>query len=160
MAIGRAMMAFQQQAAVEITACKDALAAAGKGFSAEDEAEIAAQAAAHPFPPGYDPDAAPDPQLVAESEAVAKRAMEADYPENGFPPDDPRLAAIEGVSIQQYAIAAKAIGWSTDEQFIARVVTALGIDAAEWTGIAQQWRDRIVPDIVLSAFYGQLFVAA
>ena len=160
MAMANAMMAFQRQAGEQIRACKEALATEGRAFSPEIEAEIATQAAAHPFPESYDPNATPSADLVAESEAVAKRAMEAVYPENGFPPDEPRLAPIEGVSIALYAIAAKTIGWSTDEQFIAKIVGALGIDPAAWTGVAQQWRDRIVPDIVLSTYYGQLFVAA
>jgi len=160
MAMAQAVMAIQRQAGEEMQACKNAVAAAGRGFSSEDQAEISAQASAHPFPEGYDPNAPPSAELTAESEAVAKRAMEAEYPENGIPPDDPRLAPIDGVSMPLYAMAAKAIGWSTEEQFIGRVVSALGIDPAAWTGIAQQWRDRITPDIVLSMYYGQLFVAA
>ena len=160
MAMAQAMMAFQRQAGEEIRACKDALVAAGKGFSADDEAEIARQAAAHPFPEGYDPNAEPSPELVAQSEATAKKAMKAVYPENGFPPDDPRVAPIEGVPIPLYAMACKAIGWSTDEQFRTRVAGALGIDAGVWARVAEQWQHRITDDIVLSAYFGQLFVAA
>src|SRR4051794_23472041 len=110
MAMAQAVMAIQRQAGEEMQACRNALAAAGRGFSSEDQAEIAAQAAAHPFPEGYDPNAAPSPELMAQSEEVAKRTMEAEYPENGFAPDDPRLAPIEGVSMPLYAMAAKAIG--------------------------------------------------
>jgi len=159
MQMAQAVMAIQRQAGEKMRACKDALAAAGRGFSPEVEAEIAAQAAAHPFPEGYDPNA-PSPDLVAQSEAVAKRTMEAVYPENGFPPDDPRLEPIDGISIELYALAAKAIGWSTDEQFSARIVGALGFDAEVWKRVSQQWRDRITDDVVLSLYYGQLFVAA
>ena len=160
MAMAEAMMAFQRQAAEAISACRAQLRASGHGFSPEDEAEIAAQAAAHPFPEGYDPNAAPSPDLVAQSEETAKRAMEATYPRDGFAPDDPRIAPIAGVPIALYAIAAKAIGWSTDEAFRARVVAALGIDGDAWKQAMDGFTQRVKDDIVVAAYYGQLFVAA
>ena len=155
MAMAQAMMAFQRQAAEEIRACKEALAAAGRTFSPELEAEIATQAAAH-----TGPESEPSPELIAQSADTAKRAMEAVYPENGFAPDDPRIAPIEGVSMPLYAIACKAIGWSTDEQFQARVASALGIDPDVWQRVGAQIRQRVTEDVVVAAYYGQLFVAA
>src|SRR5688572_24586895 len=107
-----AMMAFQRQAGEQLAACRQELATAGLGSDDDDRSAIAASAAAHPFPAGYDPDAPPSPEDVAAAQAVAAKAMSAEYPTDGFPADDPRLAPIEGVSLPKMAMAAKAIGWS------------------------------------------------
>src|SRR5687768_8561470 len=130
MDMAAAFMAFQRQAAEHIAACNQQLAAAGLGFTPEDREVIAAQAAAHPFPAGHDPDAAASAEDVATAQAMTAKAMAAEYPRDGFAPDDPRLAPIEGVSLAVYAVAAKAIGWSTEPAFIDRVVRAVGIDPA------------------------------
>jgi hypothetical protein len=86
--------------------------------------------------------------------------MEAVYPPEGLAPDDPRLAPVEGVTLALLAIGAKAIGWSTDEAHIDRVAAALGVERAAWDRAAAELRARVAGDVVLGAFYGQLFSQA
>ena len=158
--MAQAMMAFQRQAAEQIAACKESLAASGHGFSDDDRAAIAESAAAHPYPAGYDPNAGASPEIVAQSEAVAQKAMSAEYPKDGFPADDPRIQPIEGVSMPLYAIAAKAIGWNTDPAFGQRIAAALGVDPEVWARVSAGWTARVSDDVVVAAFFGQLFNAA
>jgi hypothetical protein len=160
MAMANAMMAFQRQAAEMIPATKADLAQRGLGFSQEDLDAIAVSAAAHPFPEGYDPNAGASAETLAEAEDVSRRAMEADYPENGFALDDPRIAPVEGVPLPLLAILAKAIGWSTEEAFVEQIVTAVGLDVETWKRASEVWRERVTHDVVVAAFYGQLFTAA
>lgn len=160
MGVAAAMMAFQRQAAEQIQACNAALAQRGLGFSADDRAAIAASAAAHPHPPGYDPNAQASPEVLAAAQDAAARATEAEYPKDGFADNDPRVQPVEGVSIAHYAIAGRAIGWSTDAAFIERVTAALGMDVAQWGRVSAVWIQRIRDDIALAAFYGQLFSQA
>src|SRR5688500_17040569 len=121
MAMAQAVMAFRSQAAEWLRTTKESLAAAGRGFSADDLAAIEASAAAHPYPEGYGPDAQATPEQLAQAQEVARRSMSAEYPPNGFPTDDPRLAPVEGVTLALHAIAGKAIGWSTDDALVDRV---------------------------------------
>ena len=160
MEMAQAMMAFQRQAAEQIAACKAQIEAAGHGFSDDDRAAIAASAAAHPYPEGYDPNAAASPEMVAQSEAVAQKAMTAEYPKDGFADDDPRIQPIEGVSIATYALAARAIGWNTDPAFGQRIAAALGVDPSVWARVTAGWTERVSNDVVVGAFFGQLFNAA
>lgn len=160
MAMAASMMAMQAQAQSWIAATREALAAAGLGFSAEDLAAIAASAAAHPHPAGYGPGADAPAADVAAAQELARRAMEAHYPPEGFAADDPRLAPVEGVTLALAAIGAKAIGWSTDDADIDRVARALGVERAVWDRAAAALRQRVADDVVLAAFYGQLYAAA
>jgi hypothetical protein len=155
-----AMTAFQRQALEQLEACKAELAAAGRGFSADDLAAIAASAAANPYPAGYGPGAESKPADVAAAQDMAKRAMEADYPEDGLAPDDPRLAPIDGVSLALCAIGSKAMGWSTDAAFRARVAHALGFELEPWDRACTALSARVQADVVLATFYGQLFSQA
>jgi len=159
MAMANAMAAFQRQAAAWIASTNAALEAAGHGFDDDDRAAIAASAAAHPLPDGYtagEPSAAD----IDAAQEMTKRALAAVYPPEGFAADDPRLAPAEGVTLALLAIGAKAIGWSTDEGHIDRVVAALGVDRAVWERAAAELRRRVADDIVLGAFYGQLYAQA
>ena len=161
MAIGRAMMAFQRQAAEQLATTHAALQANGLGFSADDQAAIAASAAANPFPAGYDPDAAASPEAVAQAQEMAQRALQAEYPPDGFPDGDARLAPIDGVTLPLFAIAAKAVGWAADDTALQeRVARALGLDPAVYRRASEEWTRRIADDVVLAAFYGQLFAQA
>ena len=156
MAMARAMMAMQQQAAQLVAEARADLAARGLGFGPELQQEVAAQAAAHPTPV-YDPN---DAANAAAAAHVAQQAMSAEYPEHGFDPADPRLEPIEGMSMPVAAIAARAVGWSTEPEFIARVAGALGFDAETYQRAGAAWRERVAADVVLAAFYGQLFSQA
>ncbi|MFN8017946.1 MAG: hypothetical protein U0P45_07460 [Acidimicrobiales bacterium] len=154
MAMANAMMAMQRVAAEQVAAAHADLAARGLGFGPELQREIAAQAAAHPTPT-YD-----EASMQVGAAQVAQQAMSAVYPEDGFAGGDPRLEPIEGLSLPVAAIAARAVGWSTDEAFIARVATALGFEPATYERASAEWRARMVADVVLGAFYGQLFSQA
>jgi hypothetical protein len=151
MDIAACMQAFMRQAPEQMAACTAALAAAGHGFTAEDRAAIAASAAAHPDPPPSDP---------AEIQAAAERAMAAEYPKGGFEPDDPRIAPIEGVTFPMYALGSAAIGWDTGPEIAAVAARALGLTPEQWASASAKWNERVAADIVLGAFYGQLFGAA
>lgn len=157
MKVAAAMMAFQRQAAEAVAATRAELVARGLGFDPDLVAAIAAEAAANPEPPAYDPS---DPAVVAQAQEVARQAMEADYPEDGFAPDDPRLAPVDGMTIVVAAMAAKAIGWSTDVGHRDRVAAALGFDGDTYQRAAAGWQARVAADVVLAAYYGQLFAAA
>ena len=157
MQMASAMMALQRQAAAWIDQTRASLAAQGLGITPELTAAIAAQAAAHPEPTGYDP---ADPEVQRQERELAQQALTAEYPPDGFAPDDPRLEPIEGVTLALAAMAAKAVGWSEDAAFRAQVASALGIDPAAYERAGAAWRERVAGDVVLSAFYGQLYVAA
>ena len=152
-----AIQAIQRQAVEWMNATKASLQAAGFGFDDATKAEIAAQAAAHPTPEGYVP-GQPTAEDLAEAQEVARRAIAAEYPPNGFSPDDPRLQPVEGITLPMLAIAARAIGWSTDEAFTRRIVTALGIDPDAYQRASDQWAATARADVVLATLYGQLFI--
>lgn len=147
----RAMQAFMRQAPELMAVCRADLAGSGHGFSPDDLAAIAASAAANPDPPPTDP---------AVIQEAAARAASAVYPPDGFAADDPRLAPIDGVSLALYALGSKAIGWATDDAITDRVATALGVEPDRWRRASAAWNERVAADMVLGAFYGQLFVAA
>lgn len=158
MRMASSIMAMQGQAAQWLASTRAALAAAGHGFTEADQAAFAASAAAHPKP---DLDDVGDPAtLEAQAREVARQAMDADYPEGGFAPDDPRLAPIEGVTMAMAAIAAKAVGWSTDPADTARAARCLGVDPEVYERAGAAWSERVRHDVVLAAFYGQLFSQA
>jgi hypothetical protein len=152
-AMAQAMTALKQQAEGWMASYRASLEARGLGFSDDDLAAIEAAAVANPTPP---PSSTPDID-VAE---LARQAQAAVYPADGFPPDDPRLAPIAGVALVEQAVAARAIGWSTDADLIALVLSGLGVDAAAWAQVSEQWQARVTGDMALGAFYGQLFIAA
>jgi hypothetical protein len=157
MAVGRAMQAIMAQAPQWFAAYKAQLAQQGLGFSADDLAAIEASAVAHPLPPSGG-------NSEADQEAIARataKVAETVFPEAGVDPNDPNVAAINGVSIVAYAVAAKAIGWANEDQaLIGRVTAALGISAADWEAASAGWTQRLTDDMVVATMYGQLFNAA
>jgi hypothetical protein len=92
---------------------------------------------------------------------MAQRAMAAEYPPDGFPEGDPRLAPIDGLTLPMFAIAAKAIGWAADDTALQdRVAGALGLEPEAYRRASEEWGRRVADDVVLAAFYGQLFSQA
>jgi len=151
--MARAVQAIMAQAGAWVAQYKSDLAARGLGFDADDLAAIAAAAAAHPLPP-----ASTDPVGdAAEVQRVQQLAMQAEYPENGFRPEDPRLTPV-GMPLVAYAVAAKAIGWaSEDEALVARVLEALGHTRADYTEAGDHWTPLLKQDMAVATLYGQLF---
>ena len=158
--MGQAVLALRSQAAAWLESTKASLAAAGKGFTAEDVAAIEAAAAAQPYPEGYGPDTVATPEQQAAAQEMARKVMTAEFPPNGFPADDPRLAPVEGLSLALHAIAGKAIGWSTDDALVDRIAAALGLEPAAYRRASEEWARRLGDDVVLATLYGQLFSQA
>lgn len=154
------MMALQRQAAAWFAAYSQQLVAAGYGFTADDLAAVEASHAAHPLPAGMEAGAPLSAEDIAAAERVQQAAMAAEYPADGFAPDDPRIAPVAGVPLVALAVASRAIGWSTEPAFVARVLGALGLDAAMWEAAGQEWKQRATDDVVVAAFYGQLYSSA
>lgn len=154
--MSRAVQALMAQAGVWVAAYKADLAARGLGFDAEDLAAIAAAAQAHPNPP---PSADPVGD-AAEVERVRQQAMDAEYPEGGFQPSDPRLTAV-GMPLVAYAVAARAVGWATsDDALVERVVTALGHTRADYDRAGEHWTPMLRQDMAVATLYGQLYASS
>ena len=157
MAQARAVQAIMGQAAAWVTQYKTELSARGLGFTPDDIAAITASATTHPLPPGG---ATPTPAALAEAEQVRQAALAAEYPEHGFAPDDPRLAA-DGMPLVAYAVAAKAIGWAGDDTaLVDRVLAALGCTHDEWVEAGEHWTPLLRSDMAVATLYGQLFANA
>jgi len=156
MEMGRAIQAIMAQAPPMIARYKADLAARGLGFTADDLAAVAASAAAHPNPPVSEDPAAD----AAAMQRAQEMAMAAVYPVTGFDPADPRLAPV-GMSLEAYAVAAKAVGWANgDDALIERVCTALGVTRADYDQAGAHWTEVLKTDMPVATLYGQLFVAA
>jgi len=152
--MGRAIQAIMAQAGAWVAQYKTDLAARGLGFSPDDMSAIAASAVAHPLPPGG---STPSEADAAEMQRVQKMAMEAEYPEGGFAPDDPRLVPV-GMPLVAYAVAAKAIGWANeDNALIDRVLKALGHSRADYDQAGAHWTPIMKTDMAVATLYGQLF---
>ena len=158
MQMASSIMAMQGQAAQWLASTRAALAAAGHGVTPADEAAFAASAAAQPTPELAD---VGDPAaLETDAKEVARQAMEADYPEGGFAPDDPRLAPVEGVTLAMAAIGAKLVGWSKDPADTARAARCLGVETEVYERATAEISKRVRDDVVLAVLYGQLFSQA
>jgi hypothetical protein len=154
MAVGRAMQAIMAQAAAWVAQYKTDLTSRGLGFTPDDLAAVTASAAAHPLPPGA---ATPSQADQAEMQHVQQMAMETVYPETGFASDDPRLAPV-GMPLVTYAVAAKAIGWASDDTaLVDRVVTALGHGHDDYVQAGEHWTPLLKTDMAVAMLYGQLF---
>jgi hypothetical protein len=156
MAMARAMQAIMAQAGSWLTAYKSDLAARGLGFSPDDLSAIAASATAHPLPAGHSTEK-PTASELEDMQRVQKMAMETVYPENGFPPDDPRLVPV-GMPLVAWAVAARAIGWANEDTgLIERVLTALGHTRADYDAASAHWTPMLKSDMAIATLYGQLF---
>ena len=154
--MARAIQAIMAQAGSWVAQYRTDLAARGLGFDADDLAAIAAASQAYPNPPPSD-DPAGD---AAEMRRVQQAAMEAEYPDGGFRPEDPRLVPV-GMPLVAYAVAARAIGWAgTDDALVERVVGALGHTRADYDRAGDHWTPMLQQDMAVATLYGQLFNAA
>lgn len=154
--MARAMQAIMAQAGAWLTAYKSDLTARGLGFSPDDLAAIAASATAHPLPTGHSM-AEPTASELEDMQRVQKMALETIYPENGFPPDDPRLVP-GGMPLVAWAVAARAIGWANeDTALLERVLKALGHTRADYDTATAHWTPMLKTDMAVATLYGQLF---
>lgn len=158
MRMASSIMAMQAQAAQWLVSTKAALEAAGHGVTPDDLAAFAASTAAQPAPEATD--FGTPAELQAEAMEVAQRAIDADYPEGGMAPDDPRLAPVDGVTLCMAAIGAKLVGWSKDPADLARAARCLGVDLDRYERATAAFSERVRGDVVLAAFYGQLYSQA
>jgi len=157
--MARAMQAIMAQAAAWVTQYKAELAARGLGFTPDDLAAVTASAAAHPLPTGHET-AQPTASELEDLQRVQRLALETVYPEAGFAPDDPRLAPV-GMPLVSYAVAARAIGWASDDAALTeRVLTALGHTRADYDQAMAHWTELLKTDMALATLYGQLFANA
>jgi len=57
-----------------------------------------------------------------------------------------------------YAVAARAIGWaSEDEALVERVLKALGHTREDYTQAGDHWTPMLTQDMAVATLYGQLF---
>ena len=157
--MARAMQAIMSQAAAWVTAYKADLAARGLGFTQDDLAAIATSAAAHPLPPGHE-SGTPTAADVEVARRVQAQVADTVFPESGFAPDDPRLQP-RGMPLVAWAVAARAIGWATDDvALVERVLAALGHDRANYDAATAHWTPMLTTDMAVATLYGQLFANA
>jgi hypothetical protein len=156
----RGVLALRAQAAAWLDDYREHLRAKGLGFTADDLRVIAESHQALPVPKGTVPGAGPSMGQKVGMLRTFVKALIASYPADGFAADDPRIAPVGGVSLVQYAVAASAIGWSTDEAFIGRVLTALGMTRDAWQQAMDGWTPRLLDDMPVATLYGQLYAQA
>jgi hypothetical protein len=156
----RGVEALRAQAAAWLEDYREHLTARGLGFTDDDLRVIAESHAANPHPDGMDPATGPDlGQKVGMFRALVKTLFTR-FPANGIPVDDRRIAPVHDIPLVTYAVAARAMGWSTDEALTARVLTALGADPANWKPACDGWTERLLDDMQVATFYGQLYAQA
>jgi hypothetical protein len=159
MAMARAMQAIMSQAAAWVAAYKSDLAARGLGFSPDDLTAISASATAHPHPPGHEA-GTPTPADIEAAQRVQAQVAETVFPEAGFAPEDPRLAPA-GMPLVAWAVAARAIGWATeDPALVDRVLGALGHSRSDYDTATAHWTPMLTSDMAVATLYGQLFANA
>jgi hypothetical protein len=159
MAMARAMQSIMAQAAAWVTAYKADLAGRDLGFTPDDLAAISASATAHPLPPGHE-SGTPTPGDIEAAHRVQAQVAQTVFPENGFAPDDPRLVP-NGMPLVAWAVAARAIGWATeDSALVERVLAALGHTRAEYDAATGHWTPMLTSDMAVATLYGQLFANA
>jgi hypothetical protein len=148
----RALLSLRAQAARWLADYGANLVARGLGFTPED---VAAVEAAHRARPTSNVKAGVGTWF--EAVGVGLKATFKSYPDE-LDPADPALAPVAGLSFPAYAVAAAAIGWSTDDPaLVARVTAAIGVTPADWEAAIEGWTRRIKDDVVVATMYGQLF---
>lgn len=157
--MARAMQAIMSQAAAWVAAYKADLAEQGLGFTPDDLTAIQASAAAHPLPPGHE-SGTPTATDIEAARRVQAQVAETVFPETGFAPDDPRLVP-QGMALVAWAVAARAIGWATEDGVLVdRVLTALGHTRADYDTATAHWTPLLSSDMAVATLYGQLFANA
>ncbi|MGI8332937.1 hypothetical protein ACRYCC_23545 [Actinomadura scrupuli] len=74
---------------------------------------------------------------------------------------DPRLAPVEGVTLERYAQVSKvAATQGLDQAGLAGYVRSLGIDSVVWTRATETWNARFKGDMQLATQFGRLYQQA
>jgi hypothetical protein len=75
-------------------------------------------------------------------------------------PADPRLAPIDGLSIEAYARISKAAAAGLDRSSLLAYAAGLGISEQTWDAASHAWTDRMRGDMPLAVHFGNLYTAA
>ncbi len=158
--MAQAMQDLMAQAAAWMASYRHWLGEQGLGFSGDDLVAIQQAATTTPTPPGTEPTRHFLLPLWP-MQHVHEQAMSTVYPLGGIPPEDPRLAPVEGIPLVAVAIGASAIGFATDPTLVARAAGAPRLPRRPLAGrAASTWGTRVAGDMVLGVLYGQLIVQA
>ena len=116
------------------------------------------------------------PEMVAEAQQL-QAATAAQYgvvagstaygaPSMGMPTatpidaTDPRLAPIDGMSIETYARISKAAAAGLDRPSLLAYAAGLGISERTWDVASHAWTERMRGDMPLAVHFGNLYTAA
>jgi hypothetical protein len=116
------------------------------------------------------------PEMVAEAQqlqavtaaqyGVAAGSSAYGAPATGMPTatpidaTDPRLAPIDGMSIETYARISKAAAAGLDRPSLLAYAAGLGISEHTWDLASHAWTERMRGDMPLAVHFGNLYTAA
>jgi hypothetical protein len=112
------------------------------------------------------------PTMVAEAQQLQAAAQQYGVvtsqavPALGVPsatpidPADPRLAPIQGLSIEVYARISKVAAAGIDRASLLAYAAGLGIDEATWDSASFAWTERMRGDMPLAVHFGNLYRSA
>jgi len=112
------------------------------------------------------------PTMVAEAQALQASAQQYGVvaaqgaPVLGMPtatpidPADPRLAPIDGLTIEMYARISKVSAAGIDRASLIAYAAGLGIDEQTWDSASYAWTERMRGDMPLAVHFGNLYRSA
>lgn len=112
------------------------------------------------------------PTMVAEAQALQASAKQYGVvaaqgaPVLGMPtttpidPADPRLAPIDGLTIEMYARVSKVSAAGIDRASLIAYAAGLGIDEQTWDSASYAWTERMRGDMPLAVHFGNLYRSA
>lgn len=152
----KGVQVLRAQAAAWLEDYREHLASQGLGFTDEDLRVIEESRAAHTGPTA---ETVGFGTKVGMYRALVKTIFTG-FPVTGITMADPRLAPVRGIALVTYAVAARAIGWSSDDTLADRVLRALGVDPVDWKPAMDGWTERLTDDMQVATLYGQLYEQA
>lgn len=112
------------------------------------------------------------PTMVAEAQALQASAQQYGVvaaqgaPVLSMPtatpidPADPRLAPIDGLTIEMYARISKVSAAGIDRASLIAYAAGLGIDEQTWDSASYAWTERMRGDMPLAVHFGNLYRSA
>jgi hypothetical protein len=152
----KGVQVLREQALAWMEDYRGYLASRGLGFTADDLRVIGESRAVHTGPTA---ETVGFGTKVGMYRALVKTIFTG-FPVTGIMMSDPRLTPVSGISLVTYAVAARAIGWSSDDALTDRVLLALGVDPADWKPAMDGWTERLTDDMQVATLYGQLYEQA